>query len=88
MATGEVMAIGANLESALLKGIRSLEIGKYSLDHPKFKEMSMQQLKETVMKPDDERLFALTEMIRRDYRIESIAKITGIDIFFLEKFKW
>ena len=40
------------------------------------------------MKPDDERLFALTEMIRRDYRIESIAKITGIDIFFLEKFKW
>ena len=27
MATGEIMAIGANLESALLKGIRSLEIG-------------------------------------------------------------
>ena len=88
MATGEIMAIGANLESALLKGIRSLEIGKYSLDHPKFKEMSIQELKEAVMKPDDERLFALTEMIRRDYRIESIAKITGIDIFFLEKFKW
>lgn len=88
MATGEVMAIGANLEAALLKGIRSLEIGKYSLDHPKFKEMSIQQLKEAVMKPDDERLFALTEMIRRDYRIESIAKITGIDMFFLEKFKW
>ena len=88
MATGEVMAIGANLEAALLKGIRSLEIGKYSLDHPKFKEMSIQELKEAVMKPDDERLFALTEMIRRDYRIESIAKITGIDMFFLEKFKW
>ncbi|WP_305084207.1 carbamoyl-phosphate synthase large subunit, partial [uncultured Clostridium sp.] len=88
MATGEIMAIGANLESALLKGIRSLEIGKYSLDHAKFKEMSIKELKEAVMKPDDERLFALTEMIRRDYRIESIAKITGIDIFFLEKFKW
>ena len=88
MATGEIMAIGSNLEAALLKGIRSLEIGKYSLDHPKFKEMSIQELKEAVMKPDDERLFALTEMIRRDYRIESIAKITGIDIFFLEKFKW
>lgn len=40
------------------------------------------------MKPDDERMFALAEMIRRDYRIESIAKITGIDIFFLEKIKW
>ena len=88
MATGEVMAIGANLEAALLKGIRSLEINKYSLDHPKFKEMSMIELKDMVMKPDDERLFALTEMLRRDYRIESIAKITGIDKFFLEKFKW
>ena len=41
MATGEVMAIGANLEQALLKGIRSLEIGKYSLDHKKFREFSI-----------------------------------------------
>ena len=88
MATGEIMAIGSNLEAALLKGIRSLEINKYSLDHPKFKELSINELKTAVMKPDDERIFALCEMIRRDYRIESIAKITGIDIFFLEKFKW
>ncbi|ETJ30158.1 Carbamoyl-phosphate synthase large chain, partial [human gut metagenome] len=28
MATGEIMAIGANFEQAFLKGIRSLEIGK------------------------------------------------------------
>ncbi|MEG0857818.1 MAG: carbamoyl-phosphate synthase large subunit [Terrisporobacter sp.] len=88
MATGEIMAIGSNLESALLKGIRSLEINKYSLDHQKFKALSINELKTAVMKPDDERIFALCEMIRRDYRIESIAKITGIDIFFLEKFKW
>lgn len=88
MATGEIMAIGSNLEQALLKGIRSLEIGKYSLDHPKFKELSMQELKERVMAPDDERLFALAEMLRRDYRVDRVAKITGIDIFFIEKFKW
>ena len=88
MATGEVMAIGANLEAALLKGIRSLEIGKYSLDHKKFKELSMAELKERVMAPDDERLFALAEMLRRDYRVDKVAKITGIDIFFIEKFKW
>ena len=88
MATGEIMAIGSNLEQALLKGIRSLEIGKYSLDHKKFKELSMAELKEVVVKPDDERLFALAEMLRRDYRIDKISKITGIDIFFIEKFKW
>lgn len=88
MATGEIMAIGANFEQAFLKGIRSLEIGKYSLDHKKFKEYSMAELKELVVKPDDERIFALAEMIRRDYRIDKINKITGIDKFFLEKIKW
>ncbi len=88
MATGEVMAIGSNFEQAFLKGIRSLEIGKYSLDHKKFKEHSMAELKELVMKPDDERIFALAEMLRRDYMIERINKITGIDMFFLEKIKW
>ena len=88
MATGEIMAIGANFEQAFLKGIRSLEIGKFSLDHPKFKEYSMGELKELVMKPDDERIFALAEMLRRDYMINKINKITGIDLFFLEKIKW
>ncbi|ALB48581.1 carbamoyl-phosphate synthase large subunit [Clostridium beijerinckii] len=88
MATGEIMAIGANFEQAFLKGIRSLEIGKYSLDHNKFKEYSISKLKSIVMKPDDERIFALAEMIRRDYMIDRINKITGIDMFFLEKIKW
>ncbi|KZL92245.1 carbamoyl-phosphate synthase large subunit [Clostridium magnum] len=88
MATGEIMAIGSNFEAALLKGIRSLEIGKYSLDHKKFKNLSMAELKETVMAPDDERLFALAEMLRREYRIDKVAEITGIDTFFIDKFKW
>ena len=88
MATGEIMAIGANLEQALLKGIRSLEIGKYSLDHPKYKDFSMAELKERVVAADDERLFALAEMLRRDYRIDKISEITGIDKFFLNKIKW
>ena len=73
MATGEIMAIGANFEAAFLKGIRSLEIGKYSLDHKKFKEYSMAELKEIVMTPDDERIFALAEMLRRDYRVDKVS---------------
>ncbi|AKN31137.1 carbamoyl phosphate synthase large subunit [Clostridium carboxidivorans P7] len=88
MATGEIMAIGSNFEAAFLKGIRSLEIGKYSLDHKKFKEFSMAELKERVMSPDDERIFALAEMLRREYRVDMIVQITGIDKFFIEKFKW
>ncbi|HHD2717614.1 carbamoyl-phosphate synthase large subunit [Clostridium perfringens] len=88
MATGEIMAIGSNFEAAFLKGIRSLEIGKYSLEHKKFKDLSMYELRERVVSPDDERIFALAEMLRRGYRIDMVSKITGIDIFFLEKFRW
>jgi carbamoyl-phosphate synthase large subunit len=88
MATGEIMAIGSDFESAFLKGIRSLEIGRYSLEFKKFRELSMKELKEMVITPDDERIFALAEMLRRNYRMDKIVEITGVDLFFLEKFKW
>ncbi|RMC96401.1 carbamoyl-phosphate synthase large subunit [Clostridium autoethanogenum] len=88
MATGEIMAIGSNFEAAFLKGVRSLEIGAYSLDYKKFKDFTMKELKERIAYPDDERIFAMSEMIRRKYRIEKLAEITGIDIFFIKKFQW
>ena len=88
MATGEIMAIGSNFEQAFLKGIRSLEIGRYSLDFKKFRNLSMKELKDRVVCPDDERIFALAEILRRDYRIDMVSQITGIDKFFIEKFKW
>lgn len=87
MATGEVMAIGSNFESAFLKGIRSLELGKYTLEHKGMMKLTLEELKKKVMSPDDERIFALAEMIRRDYRMEMISQITGIDIFFVNKIK-
>jgi carbamoyl-phosphate synthase large subunit len=59
MATGEVMAIGSNFESAFLKGIRSLDIGRYTLEHKDMMKLSLEELKEKVMTPDDERIFAL-----------------------------
>lgn len=88
MATGEVMAIGSNFEAALLKGIRSLEIGRYSLQCDSLAEKSMQELKESVMAPDDERIFYLAEMLRRDYIVEKVSEITGMDKFFVNKIKW
>ncbi len=87
MATGEVMAIGSNFESAFLKGIRSLELGQYTLEHTGMKKLSLEELKKLVMSPDDERIFALAEMIKRDYRMEMISQITGIDAFFVKKIK-
>ncbi|MGV8984120.1 carbamoyl-phosphate synthase large subunit [Clostridium sp.] len=88
MATGEVMAIGSNFQAALLKGIRSLEIGKYSLQYDGLEKKSLKELKERVMAPDDERLFHLAEMLRREYMVEKVSEITGIDKFFVNKIKW
>ncbi|MBV4420205.1 carbamoyl-phosphate synthase large subunit [Clostridium tyrobutyricum] len=88
MATGEIMAIGSNFEAALLKGIRSLEIGAYSLDYKKFKASSLEELKNIIIYADDERIFALSEMLRRGYRVEKLSEITGIDKFFIYKLKW
>jgi len=87
MATGEVMSIGSNFESALLKGIRSLEIKKYNLVHESASLKSLEELKERVLVPDDERLFDICEMLRRGYLIDKIAQITGVDRFFLNKLK-
>ncbi|MDU3337231.1 carbamoyl-phosphate synthase large subunit [Paraclostridium bifermentans] len=88
MATGEIMSIGSNFEAAILKGIRSLEIGKYSLVHKVSEDRSIEELKARVVVPDDERLFDLAEMIRRGYKIEMIEQITGVDKWFINKFKW
>ncbi len=88
MATGEIMSIGSNFEAAILKGIRSLEIGKYSLVHAPSEEKSIEALKKSIVVPDDERLFDLTEMIRRGYKLEMIEQITGVDKWFINKFKW
>lgn len=88
MATGEIMAIGNNFESAFLKGIRSLEIGKYSLHHDVASKRSLKELRERVMIPDDERIFDLAEMLRRNYSVDKVSEITGIDKFFINKIKW
>ncbi len=87
MATGEVMSIGTSFESALLKGIRSLEIGQYGLERASSKKRDLEELKKRVQFPDDERLFDLAEMLRRNYRVEKLCQITGMDPFFVNKIK-
>ncbi|MDR1773740.1 MAG: carbamoyl-phosphate synthase large subunit [Clostridioides sp.] len=88
MATGEIMSIGSNFEEAILKGIRSLETGKYSLVHKSSEAKTLEELKESVVVPDDERLFDLAELIRRGYKIGMISEITGVDKWFINKFRW
>lgn len=84
-ATGEVMAIGRNIEESLLKAVRSLEIGTYHLEIPELAEKSDAEVTQKMVRAQDDRLFYVAEALRRGYSIEEIAELTKIDLFFLDK---
>lgn len=84
-ATGEVMAIGRNIEESLLKACRSLEIGVHHNEMSTLTAVSDDQLIAKIVKAQDDRLFYLSEALRRGYTIEELASLTKIDLFFLDK---
>lgn len=84
-ATGEVMAIDRSFEAALMKAIRSLEIGRYGLSNKSSHLMSDMQLEEAIRIPNDERLWAITEAFRRGMMVEEIQSLSAIDPWFLRK---
>ncbi|MGX1194017.1 carbamoyl-phosphate synthase large subunit [Metabacillus sp. SLBN-84] len=84
-ATGEVMAIGRTLEESLLKAVRSLEADQYHIDLKHAAEFSDEKIEKRIRKAGDERLFYLSEAIRRGVTIETIHEWSGIDPFFLVK---
>lgn len=86
-ATGEVMAIGNSFEGALMKAIRSLELGIKTLETPLCKDMDDETLREMLYRVDDNRLLVIAEAIRRGIKLEDINDITKIDMWFLHKFK-
>ena len=84
-ATGEVMAIGRNIEECLLKSVRSLEIGVCHLEMQKFKDMSAHDLVDEIIANKDDRIFAIAEAFRKGVPVSYIYSITKIDRFFLDK---
>lgn len=86
-ATGEVMAIGRNFEESLLKAVRSLETNVYHVELSALKNEENDVLWQRTKHADDERLFVISELIRRKTSIEEIHQVTKIDLFFLTKLK-
>ena len=86
-ATGEIMGIGSNLEEALLKGIRSLEIGAHHLHLPKFDPMSDEELFSYIKEFRSDNIFAIAELISRGVSIEKLYEVTMITPYFLQTFK-
>ena len=87
-ATGEVMAIGHNFETAIMKAVRGAEIGVNSLNLPLFAEESDKRIKERVGECTDQRIFAVFQALKRGIMtVEQINAVTKIDIWFLAHLK-
>ncbi len=86
-ATGEVMAIGATFEEALMKSIRGAEISQDTLNYKKLEAFSNEEIVEKLHNCDDERLFVLFEAIKRGVELSTINDITKIDKWFLAKLR-
>ncbi len=86
-ATGEVMAIGTSFEQAMMKAVRSIELGVDSLNMKKFAEVPTEELMKKIVHADDERAFQVYELLKRDVTVEEIHDATLIDEWFLEKLK-
>ena len=81
-ATGEVMAIGTNFESALLKAVRGAEIHLGTLHA---KPLSDRPVRDRLADCDDHRLFTVFEALCSGVSIDEIHDITRIDRWFLSR---
>ncbi|KUO78807.1 MAG: carbamoyl phosphate synthase large subunit [Desulfosporosinus sp. BRH_c37] len=82
-ATGEVMGIGRNLETALLKAIRSLDIKAYGLRLPELEGVSDAELKTACLEPDDRQLFVFAEALKRGWSVDRLVEETGWNRYYL-----
>ncbi len=81
---GEVMSIGRSFEEVLQKALRMLQVGAYGFSHANFE---FQNLEKEIRQPTPERIFAIARALRDGWSVEKIHRLSGIDLWFLEKCK-
>ncbi|MDR0821502.1 MAG: carbamoyl-phosphate synthase large subunit [Oscillospiraceae bacterium] len=84
-ATGEIMAIAPSFEAAMMKAVRSVELGMDTLTKKKFTKLSVQELLEKLNDVDVDRAFCVFEALKRGISVEDICRITTIDKWFVCK---
>ena len=85
MATGEVMSIGTSYEHAMMKAVRSVELGLDTFNLPKFADKTKEELLELLHNCDDERMFCVFEALKKGIPTQKIHEITMIDNWFIDK---
>ena len=86
-ATGEVMALERTFEGALLKAMRSLEVGTVGLRIKESGRWTEMEIEDKLAQADHERFFAIAEAFRRDWTVAEVQTLTQIDPFYLYKIK-
>jgi carbamoyl-phosphate synthase large subunit len=83
---GEVMAIGRNFQESLQKALRGLETGIDGLDEicgPIATDADRDHLRHELRMPGPDRLLYVADALRHGYSYTDVAKVTGIDPWFL-----
>jgi carbamoyl-phosphate synthase large subunit len=86
---GEVMAIGRTFKEALQKAVRSLEIGRFSLQQtlPENVPDREEFLKGKLINPNSLRLFYIAAAMQSGISVDEIYQLTKIDPWFLHQIK-
>jgi carbamoyl-phosphate synthase large subunit len=80
---GEVMAIGRTFKEAMMKAVRSLETGKKATAD----DIEPRRLTQRLVTPHPERLAYLRYAFERGMTVREVARMTGMDPWFLNQMK-
>ncbi|MFN6201006.1 MAG: carbamoyl-phosphate synthase large subunit [Acidobacteriota bacterium] len=80
---GEVMAIGRTFKEAFLKGVRSLE----RRSSPYVGNVSDETLRRKLIIPNSERIHYIHAALERDWPLDELHELTGIDLWFLTQLR-
>ncbi|MFA6887121.1 MAG: carbamoyl-phosphate synthase (glutamine-hydrolyzing) large subunit [Fermentimonas sp.] len=80
---GEVMSIGQSFEEVIQKGLRMIGQGMHGFVGNR--EITFDDVEESLSKPTDLRIFAIADAFEKGYSVEKIEELTKIDPWFLGK---
>ncbi len=84
---GEIMALGRSFEEVVQKGLRMLQVGLHGLVANEDVKIEVGKIREAIENPTPKRILVVAEALRRGWTVDKIAKISGIDKWFLDKLK-
>jgi carbamoyl-phosphate synthase large subunit len=84
---GEIMALGRSFEEVIQKGLRMLQIGLYGFVASSKIDITTEHIERELQHPTPRRVLAIAEALQKGWTTQRIARLSGIDLWFLDKLK-